>query len=162
MITVQNYNLTIMNISAIISESYLAEGFTSEFTDKLAAISSLLDFKAGEYIVHEDEDNCDLMILGEGKAEITTSSGDVIGILRSVVPFGEVAFLDQKRRSSNVIAVSDCRVVVLPEHPLRELMQSEPEMAVRALVNLSTLLCDRLRKANQQIAALNAIEEFSR
>jgi CRP-like cAMP-binding protein len=156
------YNQEVMNISAIISESYLAQGFTPEFIDKLAAISSLSKHAVGSYIVHEDEESCDLMILANGKAEIVTSAGDVIGILKSVVPFGEVAFLDRKRRSSNVVAVSECEVVTLPEVPLRELMQEEPEMAVRALVNLSNLLCDRLRKANQQIAALNAIEEFSR
>jgi hypothetical protein len=49
--------------------------------------------------------------------------------------------------------------VQIPEQPLRDLLRSEPEMAVRALMNLSQILCDRLRKANQQIAALNAIEE---
>jgi CRP-like cAMP-binding protein len=75
------------------------------------------------------------------------------------MPFGEVAFLDGKRRSGSVVAVQDCTVVQIPEPPLRDLLRNEPEMAVRALLNLSQILCDRLRKANQQIAALNAIEE---
>jgi CRP-like cAMP-binding protein len=162
MVTMSLYNQTYMEISAIIAESYLAQGFSPEFIDRLVGIASIAEFKAGEHIVHEDEENCDLMILGSGQAQIVTESGDLIGVLKSVVPFGEVAFLDRKRRSSNVVASTDCKVVILPETPLRDLMQAEPEMAVRALMNLSTLLCDRLRKANQQIAALNAIEEFSR
>jgi CRP-like cAMP-binding protein len=75
------------------------------------------------------------------------------------MPFGEVAFLDGKRRSGSVVAVADCTVVQIPEQALRDLLRAEPAMAVRALMNLSQILCDRLRKANQQIAALNAIEE---
>jgi hypothetical protein len=41
------------------------------------------------------------------------------------------------------------------------LLKQYPDMAVQALTNLGVLLCSRLRNANQQIAALNAIEEFS-
>ena len=87
-------------------------------------------------------------------------TGDAIAYIRPNMPFGEVSFLDRKRRSSTVVAHVDCRVLIIPEEPLRDLLRAEPEMAVKALVNLSSLLCDRLRKANQQIAALNAIEEF--
>lgn len=153
------YNESFMDVRRIIAESYLAEGFSEDFNSKLAAISSLRKFEVGEYMMQDDDDSRDLMILAEGKAEVRTQAEDVIGYLRSPMPFGEVAFLDGKRRSGSVVAIEDCTVVQIPEPELRELLRHEPEMAVRALVNLSRILCDRLRKANQQIAALNAIEE---
>lgn len=156
----RNYNVLEMDLNQIISSSYLAAGFTPEFTAKVAAISEFREYAEGEFIVQEEDSTADLMILADGIAHILTMAGDVIGIIRPNMPFGEVAFLDRKRRSSTVIARSSCKVVFIPEDPLRELLRLEPEMAVRALVNLSSLLCDRLRKANQQIAALNAIEEF--
>ena len=148
-----------MDVRRIIAESYLAAGFSEDFNDKLAAISTLRYFRSGEYMMLDDDDSRDLMILAEGKAEVRTQAEDVIGYLKSPMPFGEVAFLDGKRRSGSVIAVEDCTVVQIPEQALRELLRTEPAMAVRALLNLSQILCDRLRKANQQIAALNAIEE---
>ena len=149
-----------MDIKQMIAGSYLAEGFTSEFVDKIAAISEIRSFSKGDYILKEDDLSADLMILAEGQAEIERITGDSIGFIKPGMPFGEVSFLDRRRRSSNVLAMTDCQVIWLPEEPLRALFRSEPEMAVRALVNLSILLCERLRKYNQQIAALNAIEEF--
>lgn len=149
-----------MDVKNIIASSYLAEGFTDEFIDKIAAISEIREFKEGEYIVNEDDATADLMILAEGTAEIVRVTGDTIAYIKPNMPFGEVAFLDHKRRSSSVLAKSDCKVLNIPEEPLRDLLRAEPEMAVRALINLSSLLCERLRRANQQIAALNAIEEF--
>ena len=110
--------------------------------------------------MREDDPSAHLMILAEGTAEILTVTGDPIAYIKPNMPFGEVSFLDRRRRSSSVVAHTDCKVLTMNEEPLRELLKNEPEMAVRALVNLSILLCDRLRKANQQIAALNAIEEF--
>jgi|LauGreDrversion4_2_1035121.scaffolds.fasta_scaffold240043_2 CRP-like cAMP-binding protein len=153
------YNETFMDVRRIIADSYLAAGFTEEFTDKLASISTRMQFKSGEYMMRDDDDSRDLMILAEGRAEVRTQAEDVIGYLKSPMPFGEVAFLDGKRRSGSVVAVADCTVVQIPEQALRDLLRAEPAMAVRALMNLSQILCDRLRKANQQIAALNAIEE---
>ncbi len=149
-----------MNLKQIIASSYLAKGFTDEFTSKIADISDIRSFSKGEYIVREDDPSAHLMILAEGTAEILTVTGDPIAYIKPNMPFGEVSFLDRRRRSSSVVAHTDCKVLTMNEEPLRELLKNEPEMAVRALVNLSILLCDRLRKANQQIAALNAIEEF--
>ena len=149
-----------MDLKSIIANSYLAQGFTEDFIAKLAGMSSVMTYDSGEFIVHEDDLNGDLMILAEGKAEILTVTGDVIAHIKPSMPFGEVSFLDRRRRSSSVVAHGDCKVLIIPEEPLRELLRAEPEMSIRALVNLSSLLCDRLRKANQQIAALNAIDEF--
>ena len=149
-----------MDLKLIIKGSYLAEGFTPEFIEKVASISEIRTFSDGQFIVHEDDMTADLMILAEGLAEIVRITGDTIGYIRPGMPFGEVAFLDRRRRSSSVVAKENCTVIHIPEEPLRSLLRDEPAMAVKALVNLSTVLCDRLRKANQQIAALNAIEEF--
>ena len=149
-----------MDVKNIIASSYLAEGFSDEFIEKVATISEVRNFHNGEYIVHEDDESADLMILAEGTAEIVRITGDTIAYIKPGMPFGEVSFLDRKRRSSSVVAKDECKVLNIPEEPLRALLRAEPEMAVRALINLSSLLCERLRKANQQIAALNAIEEF--
>ncbi len=161
MVVSENYNELLMDLKSIIASSYLAKGFTDEFVTKIAGISTIKEFADGSYIVKEDDPSADLMILAEGKAEILTVTGDPIAYIKPNMPFGEVSFLDRRRRSSSVVAQGNCKVLIMAEEPLRDLFRAESDMAVRALVNLSSLLCDRLRKANQQIAALNAIEESS-
>lgn len=153
------YNDLVLTVREFIAQSYLAVGFTPEFVDQVSWISEIRTYSQGTEILKEDESTADLFILAEGKLEIVTSTGDSIGFIKPPMPFGEVSFLDRRRRSSSVVAVEESKVVFIPEEPLRQLLRDHPDMAVKALVNLSVLLCDRLRKANQQIAALNAIED---
>lgn len=148
-----------MDLRSSIANSYLAYGFTSDFIDELVKIAIVREFAPGAFLTRESEETHDLMILTRGDAEIRSITDEVIGYLRAGMPFGEVAFIDQKPRSSSVVSTSDATVVVLPEAPLRELMNADKDMAIRALLNLSRVLCQRLRRANQQIAALQAIEE---
>ena len=152
-------NIEPMQLRSAIAESYLAHGFTDEFIDQLVSIAVVREFQPGEFMTRESEETHDLMILASGGAEIRSLTDEVIGYLHSGMPFGEVAFMDEKPRSSSVVTTTSSEVIVLPEGPLRRLMHDDKEMAIRALMNLSRVLCQRLRRANQQIAALQAIEE---
>jgi len=151
-----------MDLRSSIANSYLAYGFSNDFIDQLVKIAVVKEFAPGAYMTRESEEAHDLMILTRGDAEIRSITDEVIGYLRTGMPFGEVAFIDQKPRSSSVVSTADSTVVVLPEVALRELMNADKDMAIRALLNLSRVLCQRLRLANQQIGALQAIEESQR
>ena len=67
MVVVENYNELLMDLKSIIASSYLAQGFTEEFIAKVAEVSSVKNFSAGEYIVREDDETADLMILAKEK-----------------------------------------------------------------------------------------------
>ncbi len=152
---------TMLDIRGIIEQSYFTKGFSPEFVDAVAGISAVKDYPEGSHVIDADDETADMYILAEGKLNVLTPTGDLIIVLRPPMPFGEVSFLDGKRRSSTVIADEDSKVIFIPENAFWELLKQYPDMAVQALTNLGVLLCSRLRNANQQIAALNAIEEFS-
>ena len=113
----------------------------------------------GEPIVRADEETFDLMLLVEGEGRILTITDEFIGTIRSGMPFGEIAFLDHKPRSSAVVAGRETTIVLWPEMKLRALLEADPASATIALHNLCRVLCERLRRANQQISALLAVEE---
>ncbi|AIE86939.1 regulatory subunit of cAMP-dependent protein kinase [Fimbriimonas ginsengisoli Gsoil 348] len=148
-----------MNVQDAIRESYLAQGFTEEQLEQLYAIAEERSYVDGEPILRQFDDSQDLLILASGRANILTVIGEPIGVVKPGMPLGEISFLDSKPRSVSVVSSGPSDAVVLPAGPLRKILQERPDIALRALLNISRVLCARLRAANNNIAALMAIDE---
>jgi glutaminase len=70
------------------------------------------------------------------------------------VAFGEMALLDEGRRSADVVCDESCSVAVLSLDALNELVEEYPTISQSIQANLARLLSRRLRAANAQIRAL--------
>lgn len=148
-----------MNIENAIRESYLAQGLTEDQLRHLYAIAELRTFSDGEPIVRQFDESKDLLILASGRANILTVVGEPIGSIKPGMPVGEMSFLDDKPRSVSVVSCGDSQVIVFPAEPLKEIFEQRPDIALKAVLNISKILCARLRAANNNIAALLAMDE---
>jgi CRP-like cAMP-binding protein len=148
-----------MELNEAIRSSYLAQGLTDPQLESLYALAQSKCFDAGEEIIPQFDDSRDLMILASGVAHITTVVGEPIGLIKPGMPMGEISFLDGKPRSGTVVAKEKCDVVVFSAEPLLQLLAGSPDMTARCLKNISRVLCARLRTANQNLAALMALDE---
>lgn len=148
-----------MDLQDAIRNSYLAYGFNEEQLEMVAHLAERRSFSAGEAIVRQFDEDKDLMLLVSGAAEIRTIVGEPIGVVKPGMPMGEVSFLDDKPRSVSIVCTSDAEVLVWAAEPLRQILREHPDIALRALLNISRVLCARLRGANNNIAALLAIDE---
>lgn len=148
-----------MDVLEAIRSSYLSSGLTDEQLRKLAGVAVSAVYQDGEEILTQDDISRDLYILAKGTAHIVGVTGEVIGVVRPGMPIGEVSFIDGRPRSVTVVSHQDSVAVILPYEPLWALLQEDRELALRALVNLSRVLCARLRATNKDLAALMAIEE---
>lgn len=148
-----------MNMKDAIRESYLAQGFSEEQLEQLYSIAQLRAFNDGEPLLRQFDDNKDMLILASGRANILTVIGEPIGVVKAGMPLGEMSFLDDKPRSVSVVSSGRSEAVILPAEPLRAILRDRPDIALAALINLSRVLCARLRAANNNLAALMAIEE---
>jgi len=148
-----------MDLKEAIRSSYLAQGLSEPQLESLYALAEWRSFKEGEEILRQFDESRDLMILAKGVAHILTVVGEPIGLIKPGMPMGEISFLDGKSRSGTVVAIEDCDVVVFSAEPLMALLVASPEMSARCLRNISRVLCARLRTANQNLAALMALDE---
>jgi len=148
-----------MNVQDAIRQSYISEGFTPAELELVYSIAELRTFADGEAILRQFDENKDLYVLASGKASILTVIGEPIGVVKPGMPMGEISFLDGKPRSVSVVSIGESTAVVLPAEPLRAILGQNKEMAVKALTNISRVLCARLRNANNNIAALMALDE---
>ncbi|MDR3688638.1 MAG: cyclic nucleotide-binding domain-containing protein [Fimbriimonas sp.] len=139
--------------------NYLTKGFTEAELDRLYGIAEPEKFEDGDEIVRQFDTTRDLLILASGTAHILTTQGEPIGQIMPGMPMGEVSFLDGKPRSGTAVASGECDVVVLPADLLMQILRESPEMAVKALWNISSVLCARLRTANENLASLMPFEE---
>jgi CRP-like cAMP-binding protein len=148
-----------MDLKEAIRSSYFAQGLSDSQLESLYVLAESRCFAAGEEIIPQFDESRDLMILANGSAQITTVVGEPIGTVKPGMPMGEISFLDGKPRSGTVTAKQDCDVVVFPSEPLLRLLAESPDLTARCLKNISRVLCARLRGANQNLAALMAIDE---
>ena len=141
----------------ILVESDISAGLSSEELQQLSEIAEKRVYKEGEPIVREDEQTRDLYIVYDGWLSVEVhkhhSSENVfrLQMLRSKGVVGEFSFLDGSRRSADVIAMDEVKVLVLPYQKLIELMESNNHLGYKLMQNIAKLLCDRVRSANFEL-----------
>lgn len=145
---------TKLSIKDGIRSSYLVNGLSEDEIAAIERIAKDLTFQPNEEVVRREFKDADLFIVVEGKVLINASNGDFIARIKPGSVFGEIALIDERPRSASVICETTTRLAMIPAQDLRQLMDSNPEMAVKILYNLGKILCERLRSANLQIEAL--------
>ena len=64
--------------------------------------------------------------------------------------FGEIALLDGKERTADAVALTACELLVVERRSFLPFLLRRPEMCVRML----SLLCERLRRTDEQVEDL--------
>ncbi|MGV3615008.1 MAG: Crp/Fnr family transcriptional regulator [Fimbriimonas sp.] len=148
-----------MDLKSAIRNSYIAQGLSDEHLKKLYEIAEIRHFESGIPLLEQFEGNRDLFVVIDGEAEILSVTGQAIGRVKPGMPIGEISFIDGKPRSVSVVSVGGCDAVVLPAASLWKVLEENQDLAARAFLNISRVLCARLRSANKNLAALMAVEE---
>ncbi|MBI3989491.1 MAG: Crp/Fnr family transcriptional regulator [candidate division NC10 bacterium] len=129
--------------------------------DDLKAIAAVVKgrtYRRGQVIIRADEVGGVFFLLTSGAAKV--SLGDKQGrevILKILYPFdffGEMAFLDDPRRSATVTAVEKSRMLLISRQDFLQFIQSSPQVVLRMLTTLS----QRLRRADQKIGDLTFLD----
>ena len=98
----------------------------------------------GDRIVKKGNVARNMFIVLSGTLE--ARDGDTtIGTLTVGDIFGEMAFLLGTPRSADIYAVTDdVKVLSLSESEIRKIIDSDPEVAARLMLNVSKMLCRRM------------------
>jgi CRP-like cAMP-binding protein len=64
--------------------------------------------------------------------------------------FGEIALLDGKERTADATAATDCELLIVPRRSLFSLLERRPDLCIDLLI----VLCERLRRTNEQVEDL--------
>jgi glutaminase len=145
--------------SPVLAVQELLEGL-SEL--EIAAIEERVELELvhpGDIVVHEGDRGDTVFFLLSGTVDVQVRlDGGRTHRLSTVGPgvaFGELAILDQARRSADVVATDDSVLARISVDELRDLGVQFPHMMATIYRNLATNLARRLRAANEQVRALD-------
>ncbi len=121
----------------------------------VAAVATISRFAADEIVFREGESSSSCYVIRSGHACALREhvDGRVITLARFGPGdiFGELAMLDDERRSASVKALDELDAITIPGPDMRRLLVEHPEMAIKVIVALGR----RLRETNERLAGLS-------
>lgn len=121
----------------------------------LAELSTTRRYEAGQRIISAGEPANSLFFLQSGMVSVKLPSGVRLASLGPGMEFGEMAIIEQQR-SADVWADTQVKCLELPLDSFADYRQVHPQIAMKIMRNLSTLLARRLILANAKVDLLSA------
>ncbi|MBF0212692.1 MAG: cyclic nucleotide-binding domain-containing protein [Magnetococcales bacterium] len=128
--------------------------FTEEEKDILIGLDCYFEsFQAGDYLIQEDAEDNALFIILKGTAKVSKRSHPdrVITILEPGTVFGEISFLTQRPRSTDVVA---CEKMICFTINGETMAQLDSQMQHKIKDQLIEILVERLDQMNQTLLNL--------
>jgi CRP-like cAMP-binding protein len=111
-------------------------------------------YSSGQMIFSRGDPGREIYLVTEGRVRISvlTAEGRELSFWHAEAGavFGEIAALDGGPRTADATAVTVVKALTLSQGPLKRLIEAKPVVADSAI----TLLCSRLREADQQLEAI--------
>ena len=131
-----------------------------EAMEKVISIGSLRNFEKGDYLIKEGEMGDELFILLSGSVDILkkTRAGDnylVVSLKSDFNIFiGEMALIDDDKRSATVTATEKSEVMVIGKKDFLNLGNSDPQIGLPITRAIAKIVAGRLRKTNDDMMTL--------
>jgi hypothetical protein len=119
------------------------DGMSEERAQRCLGKSNIVACTAGDRVLKKGGVARNMFVVLEGNLEVRDGE-TLVRILSPGDVFGEMAFLLEQPRSADVYAATDARILSLSEGTLRKLIETDPDVAARLLLNVSKMLCRRV------------------
>lgn len=135
----------------LLNNLYLFKGLTSDQLKKIEAIAGSESFSKDDPIFSLGETADSFFVIQYGTVRLELDDEDdqgnrvEIAVLGTGSHFGEMGFLDNEPRSAHATAASSSSIVRIGYAPMKNLLESDQEIAVHVYRELARFLCSRLR-----------------
>jgi CRP-like cAMP-binding protein len=122
-----------------------------ELLEQLRSHARLKTIERGTTVFAKGDPGTSLFAILEGQLKVVSFSAHgknaVFNVLSAGDIFGEIALLDGGERTADVIAITDCKLLVIERRDFLPLVHSRPDIAQK----LIEVLCERLRNTSRQV-----------
>ena len=116
---------------------------------KIHNLIHIREFEEGEIVFRQDDPGVGMYIVREGLVDVYTEYSDMtkrkIASMKSGDFFGEIALLNDSKRSATITAARKSRLFCLFRPDLLSVMDSDPKLGMRLIYRLSQIVAERLR-----------------
>jgi CRP-like cAMP-binding protein len=127
-------------------------GMSQAQTDALRQACTAKQLTAGDIVFREGDLGDSMWIIETGEVEIIKTVGDTTRVLAKFKEgeiFGEMSFVDGRRRSAGARALTESALLSLGRPKFEQVAREHPQIAGLCFSNLANLIADRLRTANE-------------
>lgn len=139
----------------IFERHFLLGRLSGNEIDTLLTYTRVERYPASRVIFSKGSPGDSMMAVLSGRVKISSSSPEgkeiVLGIINAGEIFGEIALLDGKERTADAVAMTDCELLVLSRRNLLPFLERRPDICIALL----GILCERLRRTNEQVEDLS-------
>ncbi len=114
-------------------------------------------YAANEYVFYQNDPGIGLYVIIKGEVLITQDEEGErfdLALLGRGDFFGEIALLDEERRSASAIALKESQIAVIFKPDLDEFTEMHPHEGIHIVKGISQIVATRLRNLNQDYFAL--------
>ena len=128
--------------------------------EHVAKLMTMKKIAKGHPVIQEGDEGDQMFVLHGGEVEVCkkTLDGDRYTVTKLSAAqhafFGELALVDNDRRSATVVASTDCELLVLDKASFKSLGDRDPRVGLSVTRKISEILAQRLRRANQDMVTL--------
>lgn len=153
---------------AALKDVALFKDMTPEQIGKVLGILSTVRFPANEIVMREGDTGDTMYIILDGTVEVakslviddpdgqTAEKNKVFTKLdgKDHAVFGEIALLEELKRTASVRAVTDCVMYEMKKNDFLKVAEEDYELGFRILLNLARIVSGRLRRADEDTVKL--------
>lgn len=150
-------------IPAPLLEVPFLESFSKEDLDQVLYASAFLDCEPGDVIIAEGDEASRIFILLSGEIAVEKEGKQLVRMEHAGDIFGELAALEDERRSASVIALKPSLCLAVDQKFLEHVLPKEenPSFYSCLFEFIAKLTTKRLRATSQYLARLDAeVEEL--
>ncbi len=122
-----------------------------DLLQQLRSHARVRTIERGATVFSKGDPGSSLFAILEGQVKVISFSAQgkyaVFNVLSAGDIFGEIALLDGGERTADVIAIADCKLIVIERRDFLPLVHSRPDVAQK----LIEVLCGRLRNTSRQV-----------
>lgn len=132
--------------------------FTRDEVEALAGFMHILRALPGLPVIQEGGSGDYMVLVLSGRVDVLKQAEDGGSQLMATVgpgmTLGEMSMIDGEPRFATCLAIEPTTIAVLTRDDMTRIIAERPEIGSKILVNLVTLLSQRLRRTSSQLLAL--------
>ncbi len=140
------------SIKVLLKKYPIADKLKEDELEKISQLMTIERYKAGELLTKQDSLANDLLFLDEGVVRAIKKDGKRQLVLHEITSpsiIGEMAFINEKKRTADVVAQSDVTVIKLKKEALNT-VESEL-LKYKFMISLSQITIDRLDTGSKKM-----------
>ncbi len=130
--------------------------FTSEQIDQVCTCAEVKTYSKGSVVIEESSTYTEFFIILSGRVDVEMQSygrqalggGKRLALLRNGDVVGDMAFLQQRRRTAQATAIDDVKVLCIAKDSLDEVFEADPKLGFLFMRNVARIISQRLVDLN--------------